>query len=295
MAKDNNIRRELSYTRPILYNGEAYPSADSMISDGNGKETKGRIFADADGQYYTLDSNGSAVPVMTVNNLDEVVVTAPKENMLSKQFNDYLTNINDATYVSKPLSLEPIEPDLSFDAALKRSARTYSNYSDALDAPFSKLGEIVFNGARYIKDNYMEGLSTGASNCTLSATQWVNPANPINKAASIVREPNKYNYERIDSAAALPGDLLIAKVPNKDIYHSMMITGFADKNTKKDFKGKTYIAKEGEPLLTYSRGGNSLDNLQFNVPLSAYTENSDGHTENMFFRHIKPDKFPIFK
>ena len=100
MAKDNNIRREFNYTRPILYNGEAYPSADSMISDGNGKETKGRIFADADGQYYTLDSNGSAVPVMTVNNLDEVNVSARNKQTLPSMFSDYLLANTDNVQVN---------------------------------------------------------------------------------------------------------------------------------------------------------------------------------------------------
>lgn len=100
MAKDNNIRREFSYTRPILYNGEAYPSADSMISDGNGNQTKGRIFADADGQYYTLDSNGSAVPVMTVNNLDEVNVSARNKQTLPSMFSDYLLANTDNVQVN---------------------------------------------------------------------------------------------------------------------------------------------------------------------------------------------------
>ncbi len=296
MARNNDITREFSYTRPILYKGEYYPSADSNIADEGGKETRGRIFADANGRYYTLDENGNALSAMPVHGLDEVVVTAPRGNLLSRQFNDYLARNNrDATYVARPLFSEPVKPDVSFNAALKRATRPYSNYSEALDAPFSKMREVLVNGARHIKDNYMESLPTGASNCTLSATQWINPANPINRASSIVNDPSKYNYERIDSADAIPGDLLIAKVPNKDSYHSMMITGFVDRNGKEHFRGKTYTVRKGEPLLTYSRGGNSLDNIQSNVPLSVYTENSDGHTENMFFRNIKPDSFTIFK
>lgn len=292
-----DITRRFSFSRPVRYAGQTYPTAEADISYGDGIVRQGRIFADANGVYHTLDADGNMLDATPVHGLDEVVVTAPRrDNLLSELFNDYLTkNRNDVTSVAKPLVSNPIEPDLTFDAALERATKPYSNYSDALDAPFSKVRELLVNNARYVKDNYIEDLPTGASNCTLSATQWINPANPINRASSIVSEPNKYNYERIDSASALPGDLLIAKVPNKDSYHSMMITGFANKNTKKDFKGKTYTAKEGEPLLTYSRGGNSLDNIQFNVPLSVYTENSDGHTENMFFRYVKPDNFSLFK
>lgn len=159
-----------------------------------------------------------------------------------------------------------------------------------LDAPFSEEKEDLVNAARYIKDYFIENFPTRASNCTLSATQWVNPANPVNRAPSIVNDPAKYNYIKIDSVDAVPGDLLIAKVPNKDSYHTMMITGFAKRDKDYNFRGKKYKAKDGEPLLTYSRGGNSLGNMQFNVPLSVYTENSDGHTENTFFRYNKPNK-----
>lgn len=195
---------------------------------------------------------------------------------------------NDATYVVRPAIYEPVKPDLSFNAALRRSVNTYSNYASALDNPFSKIREILGNKARYIKDNYISSFPTGASNCTLSAIQWVNPANPIKSASSIVNSPDKYHYTRIDSANALPGYLLIAKVPGKDSYHTMMITGFSKKNDTFKFRGKTYKVHKGEPLLTYSRGGNSLDNIQTNIPLSVYTKNSDGHTENTFFRYNDP-------
>lgn len=287
----NNRRynRQFSLTSPIMYQGKEYPSTDALVYDDRGNKVGGKIFTDANGLYYSLDASGNALPAIQQYELPEVVVTAPRENLLSKQFNDYLAiNRNDATYVAKPLMPKPIKPDLSFDAALKRAVKPYSNYSEALDAPFSKWKEILVNGARYIKDNYMSNFPTGASNCTLSATQWINPTNPVNRAASIVNEPAKFNYEEIDSASTLPGDLLIAKVPDKESYHSMLITGFANKNGKKYFRGKSYDVKKGEPLLTYSRGGNSLNNIQSNIPLSVYTENSDGHTENLFFRYKDP-------
>lgn len=196
--------------------------------------------------------------------------------------------VNDATYVPKPYIYKPIIPNLSFYAAIKRSSQPYSNYANALDHPFSKAKETLVNAARYVKDNYINNIPTGASNCTLSATQWVNPANPVKSAASIIGNSSKYHYTRIDSADALPGNLIIAKVPNKDSYHTMMITGFTKKNSNFKFRGKTYKVHKGEPLLTYNRGGNTLDNIQSNIPLSVYTKNSDGHTENTFFRYNDP-------
>jgi len=81
-------------TRPIMYQGEYYPSADSLITDGNGRKTKGRIFADANGQYYTLDGNGNLMEAMPVNNLDEVTVTAQNKQVLPSLFDSYLTNTN---------------------------------------------------------------------------------------------------------------------------------------------------------------------------------------------------------
>ena len=288
--------RRFSFSHPTRYQGQTYPTAEADIDYGNGTTQQGRIFADANGVYHTLDAEGNILDATPVHGLDEVIVTAPRrDNLLSKQFNEYLAKYrNDATYVNKPLIQEPIDPDLSFNAVLRRAAKPYSNYSEALDNPFSKLTETLVNGARYIKDNYIDNMPTGASNCTLSATQWIDPANPVKSAFSIVNSPTKYSYARIDSIDAIPGDLLIAKVPGKDVYHSMMITGFADKDDKKEFRGQTYNVRKGEPLLTYSKGGNSLDNIQSNIPLSIYTKNSDGHTENIFFRYTKPRRGLIF-
>ena len=78
-------------TRPIMYQGEYYPSADSLITDGNGRKTKGRIFADANGQYYTLDGNGNLMEAMPVNNLDEVVITPGNQNVVSDTWDSPLT------------------------------------------------------------------------------------------------------------------------------------------------------------------------------------------------------------
>lgn len=99
MPIDNrNIRREFSYTRPILYAGESYPSADSMLSDESGNETKGRIFTDANGQYYTLGANGFPIPVMPKETLDEVTVSAPRNR--ESLFKNYLLGRNDNTQVT---------------------------------------------------------------------------------------------------------------------------------------------------------------------------------------------------
>lgn len=95
---DNNTLREFSYSRPITYKGVPYPSAPANILT-DGQQTPVNVFADANGSYYVLDNNGSAKSVMPVHTLDEVVVTPSKENLLSAQFNEYLTQSNDKTQV----------------------------------------------------------------------------------------------------------------------------------------------------------------------------------------------------
>lgn len=99
--KKNTTRREFSMTRPIMYQGEYYPSADSLITDENGRKTKGRIFADANGQYYTLDENGNLMDAMPVNNLDGVTVTAQNKQVLpTTMLDNYLTMSNDDVRVN---------------------------------------------------------------------------------------------------------------------------------------------------------------------------------------------------
>ncbi len=101
MAEKNKTTRKFSYTRPILYNGESYPSAEADITY-DGTTTQGRIFADANGQYYTMDSNNNVLPVMPVNELDEVTVTAPKEDILAGAFNRYLTRTDNTRVNNLP-------------------------------------------------------------------------------------------------------------------------------------------------------------------------------------------------
>ncbi len=97
-TKENNKRsRQFSYTTPIKYEGQYYPSAEANLMDDNDMVRQGRVFVDGNGQYYTLGPTGEANPVMQSTDLNGVTVTAkytPK-----KWFNDYLTMSNDNTQV----------------------------------------------------------------------------------------------------------------------------------------------------------------------------------------------------
>lgn len=95
---DNNTTREFSYSLPITYKGISYPSAPANILI-DGEQIPGNVFADANGNYFVLGDNGTAKSVMPVHSLDEVVVTPSRENLLSSQFNEFLTQSNDQTQV----------------------------------------------------------------------------------------------------------------------------------------------------------------------------------------------------
>lgn len=151
--------------------------------------------------------------------------------------------------------------------------KVYNNYENAVD---NNMGPFITNlrkGLRYAKDYISDSVPAGISNCTLTATQWVDPNNPIMSAKTIVSNPDSVGYFKINADQAVPGDLLIAKVPGKDSYHTMYISGFDN---------------EGKPLLDYSRGGMDVEkNLRTNIPIDWYTANSDGHTQNLYFRNNK--------
>lgn len=95
---DNNTTREFSYSLPITYKGISYPSAPANILT-DGQQTPGNVFADANGNYFVLGDNDTAKSVMPVHSLDEVVVTPSRENLLSSQFNEFLTQSNDQIQV----------------------------------------------------------------------------------------------------------------------------------------------------------------------------------------------------
>ena len=101
MAGNKTKTRRFSYTNPIMFQGSYYPTAEWDIQSDTGEVNPTTVFAAPNGSYYTLDSNGSAIPVMPFHNLDEVNVTAPKKQDASANaFSRYLTMSNDNTQVN---------------------------------------------------------------------------------------------------------------------------------------------------------------------------------------------------
>ena len=157
--------------------------------------------------------------------------------------------------------------------AIKRANYVASNYNDAKDFDMNPL---LYIARKTAKDLTGKG---GLSNCTLSATQWINPSNPYMSAKNIFNNPDS-GYTEIDAENAIPGDLLISKDPEQDTYHTMLIEGF-DKNN--------------QPLLRYSKGGhNTKENLVIGRTLKDYhiidKAQGNNHIEDHYFRYNYPDE-----
>ena len=201
---------------------------------------------------------------------------------------------SDNTRVVVPHPIPVVGLDISPKASVDRATGVHSNYMDAIEArqPFSKLNTLWRLPFQWYKDNFDNEASSGLSNCTLTATQWVDPANPIRTAASIISNPSQYGYAEIDSADARKGDLLIATTNGNGPYHTMLIDSIAEGPGQYVLNNKTYNYEPNTMLLSYSRGNGTPDNLRKHVPLNAYMENSDGKDGKKFYRYIKyPDFF----
>ena len=156
---------------------------------------------------------------------------------------------------------------------LDRANKVASNYSDAKDFD---LNPLMYAIRKFAKNTIGKG---GISNCTLSATGWVDPNNQYMSAVNIFDNPNS-GYTEIPKEYALPGDLLIAKNPIENTYHTMLIEKF----------------NENDPILRYSRGGHDTEkNLVTGRSLMEYhkldNEQGGNHTEDYYFRYNFPNEY----
>lgn len=160
------------------------------------------------------------------------------------------------------------------DKSIKRANYVASNYNDAIDFD---MNPIIYTARKTAKNLIDRG---GLSNCTLSATQWIDPSNPYMSAKNIFNNPNS-GYTEISADEAIPGDLLITKNPKHNTYHTMLIEG---------------LDKNNQPLLRYSKGGHDTKkNLVINKTLKDYhiMDKAQGgnHTEDHYFRYNYPDEY----
>ena len=117
IRKRNDNKRSFSYTEPILYRGEAYPSTKVYMDNGSGMAEDGTMFVDKDGQYYSMGKDGNAYPTLLQHNLPEVEVKPSQEEMLSRSLRNSLILSQDKARVSNPLN-----PYESFNSHLRERA-----------------------------------------------------------------------------------------------------------------------------------------------------------------------------
>lgn len=182
------------------------------------------------------------------------------------------------------------------EQALKRAKEAsapYSNYLNAVDMEISPitLTKYMLNKAGIQKN--------GLSNCILTLSQFYNPERPIASNRTIVNNPIENGFYEIPEEYSGVGSLIIASEPGKkddgsNKYHAMMITGYADKDYNYSLNDKTYPIKKGDPLVTYSSGKNTPENLKRDVPLQVYTDNSNGKTLNRYYNHLNENNIPTF-
>lgn len=91
--------RSFDMFRPLLYNGQYYPTTQMAIDDGEGNIQDTTVFADRAGNYFTQGANGMAIPVMRSYDLPEVTVL-PSQEDTAHAFDNYLTMSNDNTKVN---------------------------------------------------------------------------------------------------------------------------------------------------------------------------------------------------
>lgn len=156
------------------------------------------------------------------------------------------------------------------------TTKVYSNYMDAIDAPKDVLGKLGLLGrmfARVQQDRGINPFGSGISNCTLSATQWVDPNNPIMSAKTIVSNPTAHGYIPISAEDAIPGDLIIASNNQGNSFHSMYIDGFDAENN---------------PMVRYSRGAGVPSSLVSGITLGEYHKRDNGkHEKDNYYRYVE--------
>lgn len=164
-----------------------------------------------------------------------------------------------------------------------------SNYHAAKDMNITKIRENVTD---FIQSNF-PNCPTGLSNCTLTASQFY--GRPIGRASTIVNNPKENNFYQVGEEHAIPGTMVIASDPLGTVdpkYHTMILSGYADKDYPFEYNGIKYNIKKGEPLVHYSKGKNTKNNYKKNIPLRVYNDQGEGKTYNRYYRPYDKNGLP---
>lgn len=166
-----------------------------------------------------------------------------------------------------------------------------NNYSDAIDGDISETRDKVTTFLDNISHIIgSKKIPTGVSNCTLTATQWINPKQPLMKAQTIIDNGNKYGYQEIPEYHLLPGDLVIATNPQNNAHHTMLVYDFVKVPYTHKFYDKEYNLPAGHPLVRYSTGTTHNSGYRTGLGLLEYLDNSEGKTSVKYYRYYNTDQ-----
>lgn len=158
---------------------------------------------------------------------------------------------------------------------------SYSNYLEAKDSPSNMIARTnlaIRIGLRKLQDKGLNPFGSGISNCTLSATQWIDPNNPVMHSVNIINNPAKYGYIPITPEDAIAGDLIISATPKRDSFHSMYIEGFDNSD---------------QPIVRYSRGSGNPEDIVRGITLDEYNTRDKGkHSETLYYRYAQ-NSYPL--
>ena len=89
-----------------------------------------------------------------------------------------------------------------------KARKTAGNYADAYDGDIPAIRSDMANITDYISGCFSSDhkFPTGLSNCTLTATQWVDPKHPLMRAQTILDKGEEYGYREIPENHAFPSD-----------------------------------------------------------------------------------------
>lgn len=158
-----------------------------------------------------------------------------------------------------------------------------------------KAGDEIVKAIDYAS-NFIYGkkkIPTAQSNCTLTATQWIDPTTPISRAETIIKDGKKYGYVEIPESHLRPGDLAIATNPSNNSHHTMLVHGFTTQQQPHTFNGKDYILPKDHPLVRYSSGTTHPSGYRRTVGLMEYIDNSEGKTDIKYYRHYSPGEYEV--
>ena len=75
-------------------------------------------------------------------------------------------------------------------------------------------------------------------------------------------------------------------------YHSMVLSGFADKDHPFEYNNIPYNVVKGDILTSYSKGSNNESSWKIDIPLKTYNDQSAGKTRNRFYGPLDENGLP---